>query len=58
MKKFIKKSFKRELLFSFLVVALVPFVLSSAFLIQMFKIKLASDYRKKMWNRRPPLSTC
>lgn len=47
MKKFIKKSFKRELLFSFLVVALVPFVLSSAFLIQMFKIKLASDYRKK-----------
>ena len=43
MKKFIKKSFKRELLFSFLVVALVPFVLCSAFLIQMFKIKLASD---------------
>lgn len=47
MKKFIRKSFKRELLFSFLVVALLPLVLSSAFLIQMFKIKLASDYRKK-----------
>lgn len=47
MKNLIKESFKRELLLNFLVVALLPLVLSSAFLIQMFKIKLASDYRKK-----------
>lgn len=44
---FIKKSFKRELLISFLAVALLPLVLSCIFLIQMFKVKLERDYQKK-----------
>lgn len=47
MGEFIKKSFKRELLACFVVVALLPLVLSSAFLVQMFKVKLARDYQKK-----------
>lgn len=47
MKEFIKKSFKRELLACFMLVALVPLVISNTFLIQMFKVKLASDYQKK-----------
>lgn len=45
--EFIKKSFKRELLASFLIVALLPMILCCAFLIQMFKAKLASDYQKQ-----------
>lgn len=45
--EFIKKSFKRELLAGFLIVALLPLVLCCAFLIQMFKAKLASDYQKQ-----------
>lgn len=44
---FIKKSFKRELLAGFLIVALLPLVLCCAFLIQLFKAKLASDYQKQ-----------
>lgn len=44
---FIKKSFKRELLAGFLIVALLPLVLCCAFLIQMFQAKLASDYQKQ-----------
>ena len=44
---FIKKSFKRELLVSFVAVALLPLVLSCIFLIQMFKVKLERDYQKK-----------
>lgn len=45
--EFIKKSFKRELLACFLIVALLPMILCCAFLIQMFKAKLASDYQKQ-----------
>lgn len=45
--EFIKKSFKRELLASFLAVALLPLIISSAFLVQLFKIKLANDNQKK-----------
>ena len=44
---FIRKSFKRELLVSFVAVALLPLVLSCIFLIQMFKVKLERDYQKK-----------
>ena len=47
MGEFIKKSFKRELLACFLVVALLPMVISVAFLLQMFKVKLARDGQKK-----------
>lgn len=47
MNRFIRKSFKRELLLSYIIVALLPLVLSSALLIQLFKLRLASDYRKK-----------
>lgn len=43
--EFIKKSFKRELLASFLIVALLPLVLCCAFLIQLFKAKLAKILR-------------
>ena len=44
---FIRKSFKRELLVSFVAVALLPLILSCIFLIQMFKVKLERDYQKK-----------
>lgn len=47
MRDFIKKSFKRELLVSFLAVALLPLVLSCIFLIQMFKVRLERDYQRK-----------
>lgn len=47
MHNFIKKSFKRQLLVCFMGVALLPLVLSGTFLIQMFKVKLSSDYQKK-----------
>ncbi|MDD3252967.1 MAG: sensor histidine kinase [Lachnospiraceae bacterium] len=47
MKEFITKSFKRELLVSFLGVALLPLIISSLFLIQMFKMKLDRDYQKQ-----------
>ncbi len=46
MKDYIRKSFKRKLLACFLVVALLPLILSGAFLVQMFKVKLARDYQK------------
>lgn len=44
---FIRKSFKRELLVSFVAASLLPLVLSCIFLIQMFKVKLERDYQKK-----------
>lgn len=44
---YIRKSFRRELLCCFVVVALLPLVLTSCFLIQMFQVKLAKDYRKQ-----------
>lgn len=44
---YIRKSFRRELLFCFVVVALLPLVLTSCFLIQLFQVKLAADYRKQ-----------
>ena len=47
MKEFIKKSFKRELLACFLVVALLPLIISSTFLVQLFKVKLDNDNQKK-----------
>lgn len=43
--EFIKKSCKRELLASFLIGALLPLVLCCAFLIQLFKAKLAKILR-------------
>lgn len=47
MKEFIRKSFKREILVCLLAVSLLPLILSSTFLIQLFKVKIAGDYRKK-----------
>lgn len=47
MRKFIRTSFKREILVCLLAVSLLPLILSSAFLIQLFKVKIAGDYQKK-----------
>lgn len=44
---YIQKSFRREILFCFVVVALLPLILTSCFLIQLFQVKLAQDYRKQ-----------
>lgn len=44
---YIKQSFKRELLMCFLVVALVPLILSGMFLIRMFEMKLEQDNQRK-----------
>lgn len=57
MKEFIKKSFKRELLACFMVVALVPLVISNTFLIQMFKAKLARDYQKQDMEQAQQIDT-
>lgn len=42
----IRKSFKRELLVCFALTAMLPVVISSVFLIRIFKAKLARDYEK------------
>ncbi len=47
MKNGIRKSFKRQISASFLVVACLPLILSSVFLIQLFKMKISADYQKK-----------
>lgn len=47
MKEFIKKSFKRELLACFLVVAVLPLVGCCVFMIQLFQMKVARDYQRK-----------
>lgn len=46
MKEKIKTSFNRELLAGFLMVAVLPLVVSCLFLIQMFQVKANRDYRK------------
>lgn len=46
MKWTIKTSFKKELLAGFLIVAVLPLVVSCLFLIQMFQVKADRDYRK------------
>lgn len=43
----IRKSFRRELLLCFVAVALLPLILTSCFLIQLFQVKLAADYKKQ-----------
>lgn len=45
--KYIQRSFRRELLLGFLVVAILPLILTAGFLIQLFQVKLAADYRKQ-----------
>lgn len=47
MVKYIQKSFRRELLLGFIVVAILPLILTAGFLIQLFQVKLAKDYRKQ-----------
>lgn len=42
----IRKSFKRELFVGFVLTAMLPVVISSVFLIRVFKAKLARDYEK------------
>ena len=39
MKNFIQRSFRRELLVSFLAVSVLPLIVCCVFLIQMFKVK-------------------
>lgn len=47
MKEFILKSFKRELLACFLVVAVLPLVGCCVFMIQLFQMKVDSDHQRK-----------
>lgn len=44
---YVRKSFRRELLCCFVVVTLLPLVLTSCFLIQLFQVKVEKDYRKQ-----------
>lgn len=48
MKKWIKKSFHRQLLFCFAVVALLPLLLFGVSLIQTMETKINSDYEKRV----------
>lgn len=47
MKKFIQSSFRRELLFSFLIASVLPLIVCCLFLIQMFQVKVGRDFEKK-----------
>lgn len=48
MQKYIKTSFKRELMFSFILVAILPLLICSFFMIQIFKIKIESAHEKEI----------
>lgn len=47
MKIIIRKSFKRELFLCFIVVALVPLVITGCFLVSILKARLSRDYEEK-----------
>ena len=47
MKNFIQRSFRRELLVSFLAVSVLPLIVCCVFLIQMFNVKVGRDFEKK-----------
>jgi len=47
MKTIIRKSFKRELFLCFIVVALVPLVITGCFLVSTLKARLSRDYEEK-----------
>ena len=47
MKNFIQRSFRRELLVSFLAVSVLPLIVCCVFLIQMFKVKVGRDFEQK-----------
>lgn len=47
MKTVIRKSFKRELFLCFIVVALVPLVITGCFLVSVLKARLSRDYEEK-----------
>lgn len=47
MKTVIRNSFKRELFLCFIVVALVPLVITEGFLVNVLKARLSRDYEKK-----------
>lgn len=47
MKTVIRKSFKRELFLCFIVVALVPMVVTGCFLVNVLKARLSRDYEEK-----------
>lgn len=47
MTAYIRKSFKRKLLLCFLGVAILPLILTSGFLIELFKAKLERDHEKQ-----------
>lgn len=44
MKNFIQRSFRRELLVSFLAVSVLPLIVCCVFLIQMFKVKVGRRF--------------
>lgn len=48
MLKFIKRSFKRELLVSFIIVAILPLLICSFFMIQLFKMKIEMDHQREI----------
>ena len=48
MKRWIKKSFNRELLVCFAVVAMLPLFFSGLFLIKIMETKINDDYEKKI----------
>ena len=49
MKNFIQRSFRRELLVSFLAVSVLPLIVCCVFLIQMFKVTVGRDFEKKKY---------
>ena len=57
MTEFIKKSFKRELLACFLVVAVLPLVGCCVFMIQLFQMKVARDCQRKDMEQAAEIET-
>ncbi|MDD3369629.1 MAG: sensor histidine kinase [Lachnospiraceae bacterium] len=51
MRQMIKKSFKREILLCFVILALLPLLLSNSFLIQVFKTSVARDEERRAYEQ-------
>lgn len=58
MRKWIKRSFHRQLLFCFAVVALLPLLLFGVSLIQTMETKINSDYEKKVTVQAEQIDAC
>ena len=48
MRNYIRRSFKRELMFSFILVAILPLLICSFLMIQLFRTKIELDHQAEI----------